>query len=331
MNKQSLSEYIFAAQRGDQEALVELLTYSWGIVSYQCAKLLPSRQSAEKMTTVVLKTTAEKLDTLQDPAQYFNWLGRITAVRCMRVRATLLENGQGDANPGAKNFSFPSMELNKAETAQVAVMLTDMLEERQRLGLYLYSLGGLSPKSISQLTGAPEETVRQDIQEAQRAVQKQMQRYAAQGVHFTQADSLPALLRTDMLLNQDPEKATAVVYSILQNLTLPTAKRPAAPRAQAPRAQAPRAQAPRPQGKQPAQPGQPRQQAPRQSAPRPVPKKKSDAALIRVLAIVAAILAVVLVVALVVLFTKMNKAADTKLFVPQAVTAAVSGMRLLQL
>ena len=321
MNKQSLSEYIFAAQRGDQEALVELLTYSWGIVSYQCAKLLPSRQSAEKMTTVVLKTAAEKLDTLQDPAQYFNWLGRITAVRCMRVRATLLENGQGDANPGAKNFSFPSMELNKAETAQVAVMLTDMLEERQRLGLYLYSLGGLSPKSISQLTGAPEETVRQDIQEAQQAVQKQMQRYAAQGVHFTQADSLPALLRTDMLLNQDPEKATAVVYSILQNLTLPTAKRPAAPRAQAPR----------PQGKQPAQPGQPRQQAPRQSAPRPVPKKKSDAALIRVLAIVAAILAVVLVVALVVLFTKMNKAADTKLFVPQAVTAAVSGMRLPQL
>lgn len=321
MNKQSLSEYIFAAQRGDREALVELLTYSWGIVSYQCAKLLPSRQSAEKMTTVVLKTAAEKLDTLQDPAQYFNWLGRITAVRCMRVRATLLENGQGDANPGAKNFSFPSMELNKAETAQVAVMLTDMLEERQRLGLYLYSLGGLSPKSISQLTGAPEETVRQDIQEAQRAVQKQMQRYAAQGVHFTQADSLPALLRTDMLLNQDPEKATAVVYSILQNLTLPTAKRPAAPRAQAPR----------PQGKQPAQPGQPRQQAPRQSAPRPVPKKKSDAALIRVLAIVAAILAVILVVALVVLFTKMNKAADTKLFVPQAVTAAVSGMRLPQL
>ena len=321
MNKQSLSEYIFAAQRGDQEALVELLTYSWGIVSYQCAKLLPSRQSAEKMTTVVLKTAAEKLDTLQDPAQYFNWLGRITAVRCMRVRATLLENGQGDANPGAKNFSFPSMELNKAETAQVAVMLTDMLEERQRLGLYLYSLGGMSPKSISQLTGAPEETVRQDIQEAQQAVQKQMQRYAAQGVHFTQADSLPALLRTDMLLNQDPEKATAVVYSILQNLTLPTAKRPAAPRAQAPR----------PQGKQPAQPGQPRQQAPRQSAPRPVPKKKSDAARIRVLAIVAAILAVVLVVALVVLFTKMNKAADTKLFVPQAVTAAVSGMRLLKL
>ena len=310
MNKQSLSEYIFAAQRGDQEALVELLTYSWGIVSYQCAKLLPSRQSAEKMTTVVLKTAAEKLDTLQDPAQYFNWLGRITAVRCMRVRATLLENGQGEANPGAKNFSFPSMDLNKAETAQVAVMLTDMLEEHQRLGLYLYSLGGLSPKSISQLTGAPEETVRQDIQEAQQAVQKQMQRYAAQGVHFTQADSLPALLRTDMLLNQDPEKATNVVYSILQNLTLPTAKRPAAPRAPAPR----------PQGKQPAQqrpaqPGQPRQQPQRQAPQRPAQKKKSDAGLIRILAIVAAILAVILVVALAVLFSKMNKA-DTKLFVP---------------
>ena len=32
MNKDSLREYIFAAQRGDRLALVELLTYSWGIV-----------------------------------------------------------------------------------------------------------------------------------------------------------------------------------------------------------------------------------------------------------------------------------------------------------
>jgi len=40
MNKDSLREYIFAAQRGDRKALVELLTYSWGIVHYQCGKLL---------------------------------------------------------------------------------------------------------------------------------------------------------------------------------------------------------------------------------------------------------------------------------------------------
>ena len=307
MNKESLNEYIFAAQRGDREALVELLTYSWGVVSYQCGKLLPSRQSAEKMTTVVLKTLAEKLDTLQDPRQFFNWLGRITAVRCMRVRATLLENGQGEDGNRNQNFSFPSMDLNKAETAQVAVMLTDLLEDRQRLGLYLYSLSGLSPKSISQLTGVPEEQVSRDIALGQRAVQKQMGLYASQGVHFTQADSLPALLRTDMLLHQDPEQAEALVYSILGSLSLPTPK--AAPKS------APKA-APRQPAQRPAQPAQIRQTPRPQAAPQSRgSQKKSEAKLVRTLAIIAALLALILLVSLGILFVK-NKKANTTLSRP---------------
>lgn len=309
MNKESLNEYIFAAQRGDREALVELLTYSWGVVSYQCGKLLPSRQSAEKMTTVVLKTLAEKLDTLQDPRQFFNWLGRITAVRCMRVRATLLENGQGEDSSQNQNFSFPSMDLNKAETAQVAVMLTDLLEDRQRLGLYLYSLSGLSPKSISQLTGVPEEQVSRDIALGQRAVQKQMGLYASQGVHFTQADSLPALLRTDMLLHQDPEQAETLVYSILGSLTLPAPKAApksgpkAAPKAPQRPASAPQTRQPRPQA------------APQRPAQSRGGQKKSEAKLIRTLALIAGLLALVLIISLGILLVKTKKA-DNALSVP---------------
>ena len=110
MNKDSMQEYIFAAQRGDRQALVELLTYSWGIVSYQCKKLLPSRQSAEKMTTVVLKTVAEKLPSLTDPAKFYGWVGHLTAVRCMRVRATLLENGQGDVLIAWENEALATLQ-----------------------------------------------------------------------------------------------------------------------------------------------------------------------------------------------------------------------------
>lgn len=298
MNKDSLREYIFAAQRGDRKALVELLTYSWGIVHYQCGKLLPSRQSAEKMTTVVLKTVAEKLDSLQEPERFYNWMGHLTAMRCMRVRATLLENGQADAAEDKKSFSFPGMDLNKAETAQVAVMLADMLEDRQRLNLYLYSLSGLSAKAISQLTGYTEAAIQADLQDAQTAIQKQMQYYAAQGVHFTQAESLPALLRTDMLLHQDPERATQVVYELLPSLTLPAAKRPAA-KAAAKAAPA----APRPQ--QPSRPQQPRQNPPQprpqQSQPR---AKNKDAGLVKALALIAALLAVVLIVSVVILVVR---------------------------
>lgn len=304
MNKDSMQEYIFAAQRGDRQALVELLTYSWGIVSYQCQKLLPSRQSAEKMTTVVLKTVAEKLPGLQDPAKFYGWVGHLTAVRCMRVRATLLENGQGDAPETERNFSFPGMELNKAETAQVAVMLADMLEDRQRLNLYLYSLSGLSPKAISQLTGLTEQSIQSDIQEAQLAIQKQMKYYASQGVRFTQADSLPALLRTDMLLHQDPERADRVVYEILPGLTLPQPQKQAQPRTQ------PRTQ-PRPQ----ARPSQPRSGAETarrspQSGSRPA-GKNNDAGLIKALALIAALLALILIVSVVILVTRTQSADAT--------------------
>ena len=57
------------------------------------------------------------------------------------------------------------------------------------------------------MPGVPEETVQAQIQSAQQAVLGQMKRYAQQGVTFTQANSLPALLRTRMLLNPAPEKA----------------------------------------------------------------------------------------------------------------------------
>ena len=311
MNKDSMQEYIFAAQRGDRQALVELLTYSWGIVSYQCKKLLPSRQSAEKMTTVVLKTVAEKLPSLTDPAKFYGWVGHLTAVRCMRVRATLLENGQGDAPETERNFSFASMELNKAETAQVAVMLADMLEDRQRLNLYLYSLSGLGPKAISQLTGQTEQAIQADIQDAQLAIQKQMKLYAAQGVQFTQADSLPALLRTDMLLNQDPERADQVVYEILPGLTLPRPpKQPAAKPAQ-PRSQQSRPGPAAAQGRPTAPQTRPAaSKAQPASAARQGRAKNQDAGLIKALALIAALLALILIVSVVILVVR-TRAADT--------------------
>ena len=280
MNKESLILCVQAAQKGDRQALEQLLLYAYGIVDYQCRKLLPTAQAADKMTAIVLKAVVSKLDSLENPEDFFSWLGKLTSVRCMRIRATLLENGQTGESTEPVSFSFPSMELNKAETAKVAEMLTDMLDTDQKLSLYLFSLGTLTPKAIGQLTGVPEETVQAQIQSAQQAVLGQMKRYAQQGVTFTQANSLPALLRTRMLLNPAPEKAQLVVYSILPQQT----RRPAP-------------EAPRNGGARPRNP-----------QPQEVPKPKSEKGLIRTLAIIAGILAVVLVISLTVLFTKLKKA-----------------------
>ena len=246
MNKEALIFCVQAAKKGDRQALEQLLLFAYGIVDYQCRKLLPTAQAADKMTAIVLKAVVSKLDTLENPEDFFSWLGKLTSVRCMRVRATLLENGQTGDSTEPVSFSFPSMELNKAETAKVAEMLTDMLDTDQKLSLYLFSLGTLTPKAIGQLTGVPEETVQAQIQSAQQAVLGQMKRYAQQGVTFTQANSLPALLRTRMLLNPAPEKAQLVVYSILPQQT----RRPAP--------EAPRNGGVRPRNPQPQQVPQPK-------------------------------------------------------------------------
>lgn len=293
MNKETLTQYVVRAQRGDREAMEQLLVYAYGLVDYQCRKLLPSAQAADKMTAIVLKAAVAKLDTLENPEDFFIWLGRLTAVRCMRVRATLLENGQGTEDTVSQSFSFPSMELNRAETAKVAEMLTDLLPQDMRLSLYLYALGGLPPKGIAGLTGIPEETVQKQIQSAQTAVLKQMKRYADQGVKFTQANSLPALLRTRMLLNPSAEKAQMVAFSVMPQ----DKKRP---------------------------PVRPRTtQMPRQNQPVPQKPQKSQAGLIRILAVIAAILGVVLVISLGILFAKTNKAKKTAWVPGTAASATV--------
>ena len=299
MNKESLTQAVRLAQTGNREAMERLMTYAYGLVDYQCKKLLPSSQAADKMTAVVLKAAIAKLDTLENPEEFFTWLGRLTAVRCMRVRATLLETGQSGESSQQVNYSFPGMELNKAETAKVAEMLTDLLPEDMRLNLYLYSLGGLPPKGIAGLTGVPEETVKEQIQSAQSAVLKQMKRYADQGVKFTQANSLPALLRTRMLLNPAPEKAQLVVYSLL----------------------------PQPQRRPPAQPrqsqGQQPQERPAQAYPAYPAEKKDESGLIRVLAVIAALLGLVLLIAMGVLVMKLNgaKGGTDTAWVPMSVAA----------
>lgn len=303
MNRETLTFCVQAAQKGDRQALEQLLLYAYGIVDYQCKKLLPTQQSADQMTVIALKTVVSKLNTLENPEDFFAWLGRLTAVRCMRVRATLLEKGQTGENNAPVNFSFPSMNLSRAETAKVAEMLTDLLEPEERLSLYLYSLGALTPKAIGQLTGVPEETVQAQIQSAQTAVLKQMKLYADQGVTFTQANSLPALLRTRMLLNPAPEKAQVVVYSILPQQA---GRRGAA----APKQPAPQAAA---------------KSAGRSAAPQPEPQQKSQAGLIRVLAIIAGLLGVVLVISLTVLFSKLKKNQASAMVSPAAVVQMYVG------
>ena len=42
MNKESLILCVQAAQKGDRQALEQLLLYAYGIVDYQCRKLLPT-------------------------------------------------------------------------------------------------------------------------------------------------------------------------------------------------------------------------------------------------------------------------------------------------
>ena len=55
MNKEALIFCVQAAKKGDRQALEQLLLFAYGIVDYQCRKLLPTAQ-AQRIKSIFFET-----------------------------------------------------------------------------------------------------------------------------------------------------------------------------------------------------------------------------------------------------------------------------------
>lgn len=212
MDKQTLSNLIEQSKNGNRKAMEQLLIFAHTPVLFQCRRLLNDQQLAEEMTERVLKALTIQIDRIEGADHFHKWLGNVTATRCMRMRDQVIIK---DYIPESQDMSFPSNELSKAETAQVALILADSLPEEHRICLILSACCRIGTKAIAQMTGYAEEAVTKYVAEAELGIQEQMQVYQNQGVVFAGSLSVAALLRTAMYGKQNRAAATAMVRKLL--------------------------------------------------------------------------------------------------------------------
>lgn len=214
MNHESITEQVVLAQAGDAGALEDLLFYIHTPVSYLCRKLLRDDQATEEETREVLSIVAGKLNTLQDPELFEKWVLRITAARCMQILPQLRWGSQIEDTP-EMNLDIAGQELTPEETAEAVQSMLDSLPEDPRTCLLLYCCGGMNSKSIAQIVGYSQDTVRNNLAKAQTLLQQQLERWQQEGTVFTGITSLAEILRNAMHNGEDRDAALPLVYGVL--------------------------------------------------------------------------------------------------------------------
>lgn len=222
MNPKVFADLAAKAQTGDQKAMSALLRLAHTPVSFQCRKLLRDDQAAETMTRGILSAVPKTLGTLKDPAEFENWICRVTASRCMLA---LSEQPPEEEAVPADLPELSEKDLDEEQTVQLVQTLVDRLPSAPRICLLLYSCAGLKLKGISQLTGFPESAVLDHLNYAQKAINQQLRKYHRMGVHFTPIPALSSLVRSAMYGSQDTRAADAMVDSILPPKTAPARRR----------------------------------------------------------------------------------------------------------
>ena len=159
MEKAQLIEIIQKSKDGDMEAMEKLLLHAHTSVSYQCRKMIKNEQDAEDMTQEILVTVYQKLDTLKEPAAFYQWLKRITATRCINtvtrthVELQFAEDEEGhsilDTLEEMDERKVPDKWMDNRETTRMIAEIVDGLPEAQRLCTLMFYYSEMSVKEMA--------------------------------------------------------------------------------------------------------------------------------------------------------------------------------------
>lgn len=216
MNQEQFTELVLQSQEGDSAAMEELLLEAHTPVAYLTNKILQNPKAAQLVTHEVLSSVFSNLSSLQDPDKFEQWLCRITAARCIQASPPLHRNfAELDDPVYWENDIADGTALNEEASAAAIQDMVDNLPESQRLCLLLLSCGELGISAIAQLTGFSEGSIKQNIKQAQKAIQQHLWELDARGVQFTGISSLTGILHDAMYQNPDNQAARIMVYDIL--------------------------------------------------------------------------------------------------------------------
>lgn len=170
------------AQAGDEQALSSLLLLAYPQVLKQCQMVMKHPEDAEDMTQETILRICEKLDTLQKPERFLTWACRIAANLCINERSRHPKDLQFAEDEDGNSFlddledldrrNIPEEALEDKERMRTVAELIDGLPRAQRECVYFQVIDGYKVKTIAEMTGVSENTVKSRLNYARKALEK---------------------------------------------------------------------------------------------------------------------------------------------------------------
>jgi RNA polymerase sigma-70 factor, ECF subfamily len=162
-----------ACQRGEQDALDELIRATYADVYALCRRMLADRDEAADATQEVFVRVMRSVVGFRGEAAFGTWLHKVTVNVCLtalrkrsKARAAgMVAGGTAFALPG-EEWQVASASVSPLEAAETADMLARSeaalaeLPEDARAVVVLRDIEGLSTKEVAELLGVSENVVK---------------------------------------------------------------------------------------------------------------------------------------------------------------------------
>lgn len=186
MEKEKITELVVQAQRGDPEAMNELISQCYQRLYAAAYQTVKDPDVACDVTQEACLEIVSTLSKLENPAAFYVWAQKITYHQCtrhFRRNKELLvdENEDGetifDSLPDESEGAQIDEAYENKEFRREMMAIIDSLPPEQRSALLLHYYERLSVKQIAEIQETTEGTVKSRLNYGRKAVKKQVEAY----------------------------------------------------------------------------------------------------------------------------------------------------------
>jgi len=165
MNELQWRESVEAVKRGDKKAFELIYRETERPVYYTCLKLLANEEAARDVMQDTFMTALQKLDLLDDGANFTKWIKCIAANKCRdsfrKVSNDSLDEQLEQGTEFKDDESFIPEEYVTDETKRKIIMdiINRVLSDVQRQAIIMYYYDDMSLEEIAEVTGDKVKTV----------------------------------------------------------------------------------------------------------------------------------------------------------------------------
>lgn len=170
-------DLVVAAQRGDRAAFAELVELHRERLLRFLAVMTGDASAADDITQEALRAAYEKIDQLERPDRFGNWLLSIAVNRCRNwLRDEVQREHYGDsALTGMPDRSRSALSsIVRRESAEQLALAIDRLPILLREAFVLFQVEGLPYATIAELCEVAENTLQVRVHRARSLLRKQL-------------------------------------------------------------------------------------------------------------------------------------------------------------